>query len=255
MPDLKLLKIEDGDSQKNLVDKINSNFSNIIVFGGGPYGKLGKAGQQGNPGPAGPRGSYGDPGQRGTIWSIGPTPPNNPIVGDFWIDVLSYNKIYTYNGDSWSEYGVTIAGTGILRIFGPLKNSLGLSLQSGYFIGSNLPGDYTFVLNDASFNSPGLETLNKSYNPQSSKLVISTNFTQGLVDSNRISERKILEFTKSEYSGLSSFNSRNPIFYWNQGATSDRGQYGLNFRSNDGFYVNLLGDLNTTSRNDSFNIL
>jgi hypothetical protein len=252
MPDLKLLKIEDGDSQKNLVDKINSNFSNIIVFGGGPYGKLGKVGQQGNPGPIGPRGSYGDPGQRGTIWSIGPTPPSNPIIGDFWIDVLSYNKIYTYNGDSWSEYGVTIAGTGIFRIFGPLKNSLGLSLQSGYFIGSNSPGDYTFVLNDATFNSSGLGTLNKSYNPQSSKLVISTNFTQGVVDSNRISERKILEFTKSEYSGLSSFNSRNPIFYWNQGATSDRGQYGLNFRSNDGFYLNLLGDLNTTSRNDSY---
>jgi len=252
MPDLKLLKIEDGDSQKNLVDKINSNFSNIIVFGGGPYGKLGKVGQQGNPGPAGPKGSYGDPGQRGTIWSIGPIPPSNPIVGDFWIDVLSFNKVYRYNGDSWLAYGVTIAGTGILRTFGPLKNSLGLSLQNGYFIGSNSPGDYTFVLNDETFNSAGLGTLNKSYNPQSSKLVVSTNFTQGVVDSKRISERKILEFTKSEYSGLSSFNSKNPIFYWNQGATSDRGQYGLNLRSNDGFYVNLLGDLNTTSRNDSY---
>jgi len=252
MPDLKLLKIEDGDSQKNLVDKINSNFSNIIVFGGGPYGKLGKVGQQGNPGPAGPKGSYGDPGQRGTIWSIGPTTPSNPIVGDFWIDVLSYNKVYTYNGDSWLAYGVTIAGTGIFRTFGPLNNSLGLPLQNGYFIGSNSPGDYTFVLNDATFNSSGLGTLNKSYNPQSSKLVVSTNFTQGVVNSNRISERKILEFTKSAYSGLSSFNSKNPIFYWNQGATADRGQYGLNLRSNDGFYINLLGDLNTTSRNDSY---
>jgi len=71
MPDLKLLRIEEGDNQKNLVDKVNSNFSNIITFGGGPYGKLGQEGPEGDKGATGPVGSYGDMGARGSIWVVG----------------------------------------------------------------------------------------------------------------------------------------------------------------------------------------
>jgi len=41
MPDLKLVRIENGDSQKVFIDKINQNFNNILGFGGGPYGKVG----------------------------------------------------------------------------------------------------------------------------------------------------------------------------------------------------------------------
>ena len=47
MKELKLLLLEKGDSQKNLVDKANFNFSQIISFEGGPYGKIGPEGKTG----------------------------------------------------------------------------------------------------------------------------------------------------------------------------------------------------------------
>lgn len=226
MPDLKLLRIEEGDSQKNLVDKVNYNFSGILSFGGGPYGRIGKKGPQGDPGQKGPTGSYGDMGIRGTMWSIGPTQPSSgSINGDFWIDSMNYNRVYQYTGNSWNYYNLSISSQDLFRVFGPI----GTTNKSGYYIASTTPENYNFVLSDNNFSSvdPGP----KLYNPEYSKLLIS-------IDSS-VTGRKILEFTKSDYSGISSFYKKTPIFYWSAGATSSRGDYGLNFSSPDGFFNDL----------------
>jgi hypothetical protein len=112
MPDLKLLRIEEGDNQKVLVDKANSNFSDILTFGGGPYGKIGDLGPQGESGKTGPVGSYGDPGSRGSLWTIGATDPGQTgyINNDFWLNTEagSGNQIYQYSSSGWSQYGFGI---------------------------------------------------------------------------------------------------------------------------------------------------
>ena len=72
MADLKLLRIEDGDSQSNLTDKANYNFASLLASGGGPYGRIGPIGPDGAKGSSGPVGSYGYFGGRGTIWTVGP---------------------------------------------------------------------------------------------------------------------------------------------------------------------------------------
>ena len=64
MEELKLLLLEKGDSQENFIDKVNFNFSQIISFEGGPYGKIGPEGKTGNKGNVGPTGSFGYQGIR-----------------------------------------------------------------------------------------------------------------------------------------------------------------------------------------------
>jgi len=227
MPDLKLLRIEEGDSQKNFVDKVNYNFSGILSFGGGPYGRIGHKGPQGDQGQKGPTGSYGDMGLRGTSWTVGPTQPSIGVIsGDLWIDTLSYNKVYQYSGTTWNYYNVNISAQDLFRVFGPI----GTSNKSGYYITSTTPENYNLVLSDKRFDNTASPSV---YNPEYSKVVVATDST--------VSSRKILEFTKSDYSGTSSFYSKTPRFYWNSGATASRGNYGLIFSSSDGFFMDMPG--------------
>ena len=141
MPDLKLFRIEKGDSQKNLVDKINRNFSNIIVFGGGPYGKAGGEGAQGDPGLTGPVGSFGSPGNRGSIWSVGPIEPS-PTGGfssDFWLDSSNFNNVYQLSSGSWLPYGFSLLGQDLFRVSEPVTTTSGNSSFSGYYLASINP--------------------------------------------------------------------------------------------------------------------
>ncbi len=250
MPDLKLLRIEDGDSQKNFVDKINSNFSNTVDFGGGPYGKIGPIGPQGEQGSVGPTGSYGDPGQRGNIWTVGPTQPSvsNSILGDFWIDTSNFNSVYVFNSSNvWESYGFSMASQDLFRIYGPLRTSSGMSTKSGYFISSLTPEDYTVVLSDSNFDDSPSGTSKYTFNPQYSKFVISTNsIYEG---------RKIIEFTKGVYSSDKSFYSKTPGFIWTSGATADRGSYGLTLSAQGGLFLDVPNsNLNLSSVTKDFTI-
>jgi hypothetical protein len=233
MPDLKLLRIEDGDSQKVFVDKINSNFSNILSFGGGPYGRIGKKGPQGDQGTLGPAGSYGDPGQRGNIWTVGGTSyPSSPFNDDFWIDVFNFNKVYQYENGSWLDYGLNLSAQDLFRIYGPLVTaSSGVSNRNGYFITSQIPESYTVVLSDNNFDSSPSGNSVYTFNPQYSKMVLSVN--------SNIETRKLLEFTKADYQIDPAFYSKTPRFLWATGATADRGQYGLKFESYGGFSLDI----------------
>ena len=150
MPDLKLLRIEEGDNQKNLVDKVNSNFSDILSFGGGPYGKIGDQGPQGEPGQTGPAGSYGGMGGRGSIWTVGPTDPGltGYINNDFWLNTTTGlgNPIYQFSGSEWSPYGFSLLSQDLFRVYSNIPTSAGNSTYNAYTLTSVNPSNYTLVL-------------------------------------------------------------------------------------------------------------
>ena len=239
MKELKLLLLEKGDSQKNLVDKANFNFSQVLSFEGGPYGKVGPEGKIGNSGSKGPNGSFGPQGKRGNIWTVLTTPPADPLNGDYWMNPGSNNEIRIYNSSTqnWDLYSLNINGLGIFREFGPLQTQSGPSSKNGYFISLPYPSLTTLVLSD-SYLTSGSSTAN----PQYTKMVISTN--------SQIPERRLLEFTKGPYHGTS-FNQETPYFFWTTGPTSSDGRYGLGFLCPQSLDFNLGGDLNLKSLSGS----
>jgi len=239
MQELKLLLLEKGDSQKNLVDKTNFNFSQIISFDGGPYGKMGPEGKSGNSGISGPKGSFGPQGKRGNIWTILDSAPLNPSEGDYWMNPANNNEIRVYNSstENWDLYSININSLDIFREYSPIQTSSGPSSKGGYFISLPYPILTTMVLSD-SYLSNGSITAN----PQYSKFVIST-------DSQNLN-RRILEFTKGDYHGTS-FNQETPHFFWSTGPTATEGNYALNFLSPKSLGFDLDGDFSLNSLSGS----
>ncbi len=245
MSELKLLRIEDGDSQKNIADKINFNFQEIVTYGGGPYGKIGEDGPQGFKGPIGPTGSYGDPGLRGTVWSIGPSQPSSPssISGDFWMNTDENNAVYIFSSSGWSLYGVNASSNDLFDVLGPISTSSGVSARSGYFISSTSPISYTMVLSDSTIISGTSTSPNPVPNPQYSKMVVS------IYGNN--SNKNIMEFNKGDYQSVVSYSSSTPKFYWLQGATAERGSYGLGFKNGGKTEFSTTSDITLQSTNGS----
>jgi hypothetical protein len=231
MADLKLLRIEDGDSQKNLTDKCNFNFQEVVLFGGGPYGRIGDEGPDGPKGNAGPIGSVGDPGGRGNFWYVGDTEPvgisGSPVIdGDFWVDTSDDNTVYIFGNSQWNEYFLNIKSQDLFDIDGPISNSAGITNKFGYFISSETPIDYNIVISDnQSAYTNGTPLLpNTVLNPQYSKFIISTNSSISGAFSN------ILEFNKSDYLSNPLYLSGTPRFYWlTSGASSSDNKYGIGF--------------------------
>ena len=245
MSELKLLRIEDGDSQKNISDKVNYNFQEILVYGGGPYGRIGQEGPQGFKGSVGPTGSFGDLGQRGTIWTIGPCQPtdSSSINNDFWMKTDENNAVYVFSSSGWSLYGVYVSANDLFDVLGPISTSAGISTKYGYFLSSASPISYTMVLSDNTIASGTSTSPNPVPNPQYSKMVISIYGNDPT--------KNILEFNKSDYQSLLSYNSGTPKFYWLQGATAERGSYGLGFKNGGITSIQSSSDLVLQSTNGS----
>lgn len=249
MSELKLLRVDSGDSQKNLIDKVNFNFSNIIAFGGGPYGRGGTKGPKGNKGINGPKGSYGDKGERGSIWTVGPCQPGitGSIVGDWWMNPANQNQVYKFSNQyAWSPQGFALNGFDLFSVQGPLTTTSGTSNKYGYFFSNSTPINSTFLISDnPSIISGTQSSPNPLPNPQYSKFVISVD---GL-DVNK----KILEFNKFQYLNSGSYNSGTPRFFWSQGPTAYRGNYGLCFTNGSSTTFDFpQGDLNFSSSIRSF---
>ena len=225
MPDLKLLRIQEGDNQKVFVDKINSNFSDVLTFGFGPYGKIGQQGPDGIQGQAGPVGSYGDMGGRGSIWTIGATDPGltGYINNDFWLNTRTGlgNPIYQFSSSGWSQYGFGMLSQDLFRVYPNIPTSAGNSLYNGYVLTSTNPYNYTLVLSDNSLSSVGATGI---ANPQYSKAVIAIN--------GGATGKNLMEFTKGIYSTATSFNTKTPRFYWTTTATTSL-KYGLSWKNGD----------------------
>ncbi len=92
-----------------VADKINFNFDQLILNGGGAVGP---------PGPGGPPGPIGGRGERGSEWYEDPnnsaTDPNTIIVspdlltGDFYLDFDG--NVWEYNGTTWNQTTVNLKG-------------------------------------------------------------------------------------------------------------------------------------------------
>lgn len=100
----------DGDSLSQIVDRINYNFDQIVLAGGGPQGPRGIQGLRGPAGPPGPSGEKGEDGTKGSIWFFGTGDPNSTnssliypngsiinetefVHGDIFFDTIT-TKIY-----------------------------------------------------------------------------------------------------------------------------------------------------------------
>jgi hypothetical protein len=229
MPDLKLLRIEEGDNQKVLADKVNSNFSDILTFGGGPYGKIGQQGPEGNSGQTGPVGSYGDMGSRGSIWTIGATDPGltGYLNNDFWLNTRTGlgNQIYQFSSSGWSQYGFGILSQDIFRVYPNIPTSAGNSAYNGYTLTSTNPSSYTLVLSDNQLSAGSIT------NPQYSKVVIA-------IDGGATG-KNLMEFTKGSYSANTAFNTRTPRFYWTSTATTAALKYGLSWKNGDSLFFDI----------------
>jgi hypothetical protein len=244
MPDLKLLRIEEGDNQKVLVDKINSNFSDILTFGGGPYGKTGDQGPQGDPGQTGPAGSYGGMGSRGSIWTIGPTDPGltGYINNDFWLNTRAGlgNPIYQFSDSGWNPYGFGLLSQDLFRVYPNIPTSSGNSSYNAYTLTSTNPSNYTLVLSDNSLVGTSSIT-----NPQYSKVLIA-------IDGGATG-KNLLEFSKSDYSSDTSFNTKTPRFYWTSTLIGFT-KYYLSWKNGDSLFFDVpVGELKLSTNTNTIN--
>jgi len=97
-------EITAADSVSAMVDKINFNFDQLLLNGGGPPGRIGGNGDPGSLGPIGPRGSFwydgaGDP----NLLSITSALPNDQYLN-------SNGDVWEFNGLSWEFTGINLQG-------------------------------------------------------------------------------------------------------------------------------------------------
>lgn len=116
-----------SDTLSQAVDKINFNFDQLLLNGGGPVGPIG---------PAGPSGPIGGRGIKGTTWYSGVNDPNtliipNIIEGDYFLQ--SNGDVWEYNGTVWIQSSVNLTGP-----TGAAGSSVGFDYIGGYN-GANPP--------------------------------------------------------------------------------------------------------------------
>jgi hypothetical protein len=217
MPNLTIINLTLGDTQEDLVNKINQNFGSIVANGGGPQGPDGPQGDQGSVGPAGPIGDQGVPGERGTRWFLSSTEPLGGtagvgiIVGDYWVDTNEDKLVYTYATGGWVSTGENLQAQNPFTALPAIVGPGGSTSKNAIVQSSATPNINTFVLSDA-------VTTTVSANPTYAKFVIATQATNGF---------PLLEFAKSNLAtGLPADYNRHPYFAWKNPSASD---YGLRF--------------------------
>jgi hypothetical protein len=126
-----------SDPISEALEKINFNFDQLLLAGGGPPGPQGAIGPQGIPGPQGQRGDHWQAGGASGIGFTGPTSDHGPVYGslqdtDHWLD---------NNGDVWEwQAGATNAwvftGTNLKGPTGP-GGSTGGSFEFQLYLGAS----------------------------------------------------------------------------------------------------------------------
>jgi hypothetical protein len=223
MPNLTIINLNPGDTQEDLINKINQNFDSIVSNGGGPQGAEGKQGDQGPVGPEGPIGDTGVPGERGTRWFISNSEPvggtafnSEILIGDYWVDTLpaSNKSVSVYTTGGWTSTGESLQAQDVFTTLTGITGPTGTSLKNAIVQSSSTPGNNTFVLSDVNVNTG---TANQTY----SKFLISTQSTNGF---------PLLEFGKSNSPTLGSPSdyNRHPYFGWKNPTASD---YAIRFVS------------------------
>jgi hypothetical protein len=226
-----------GESESEIIDKINSNFNQILFFAVGPNGQKGPKGPVGFPGPAGKKGVTGPTGQRATVFTKQDIAPSTGGAApyDYWIDSTSSDySIYSYGitgGSDWVYSGYSLFSSPYFDIFDNIigpgganeKNAIGFKSGAGYLVDNGLTvSDASLVISDNVLNSV-------SANPNRSKLVIATSDQ---------TSRPILSFAKTGAS-----NTGIPSFYWLDPGNSTN----LTFSSSGSFQISSLLGLTVDS--------
>lgn len=106
-----------SDTISQAVDKINFNFDQLLLNGGGPVGPSG---------PIGPNGPIGGRGERGSEWYEGADDPNTtpptatPLKADYYL--RSNGEVWEYDGTIWVNTTINLTGP-----TGPTGASIGWS--------------------------------------------------------------------------------------------------------------------------------
>lgn len=115
-----------SDTVSNAVDKINFNFDQLLLNGGGAVGP---------PGPLGPVGPVGGRGLKGSVWhkdnTVQPgTEPNSIVIPNLLKDdyyLQSNGQVWTYTGSTWSPSLINLKGPQ-----GAVGSSIGFNYAGGY---------------------------------------------------------------------------------------------------------------------------
>ena len=89
-----------SDPLSEALEKINFNFDQVVLSGGGPPGPPGDKGSQGIAGPKGDDGSH---------WFTGASTPIGPITDDFWLK--PNGSVWKYSSSIWNNTGVSLLGS------------------------------------------------------------------------------------------------------------------------------------------------
>lgn len=188
--------IFNGDTEKEIINKINYNLNQIVSFAVGPDGHAGPIGPQGIFGAAGMRGITGGQGTRGTKWYNQPTDPTNELNEyDLWIDNSTGDGNINYRGATgWNDTNYALFTSGFFQSYSFIAGPGGATDKSVIGLKNSLTENITsLVISDGTLTD-------STYNPNKSKVVISTSnaFTY-----------PIMSFAKS-----GSVNTGIPSFYW-----------------------------------------
>lgn len=242
MSSLNIEKLNIGDSQEELRNKINKNFDSIADNGGGPSGSRGTSGKIGPIGKRGIKGDSGVPGSRGTKWFISPLTPTGGltdpiIVGDYWVQSgTTNNGIFEFTSVGWTPTGYDMQSNEVFEIINGISGPTGN--KNGIVFNSPFPYLNTLVLSDS---VPSTQTVNPNY----AKLLISTNGTNDF---------PLIEFSKTDATNIGSplDYTRHPQIKWVAPAGSS---YGLLMNiPQDTFDLISSGDLSLLSTYSSVNI-
>lgn len=168
MPILNLQKLLDSDNITQIVSKINENFNQLSINGGGPQGKPGYQGPPGLPGLAGRIGVAGDNGENGSKIIFTESDDNWGVEYGYSLDPSSANiavENYGYNvGDTWIDN------------------------INGYFYDiiedTNTPGNYLFQSHQI---SPAVLSSGDLWEADTSSNFLNNNKDQGVRNRNRYS--------------------------------------------------------------------
>jgi len=218
--------ISQGDSEKEIKDKVNYNFNQVLSFAVGHEGYIGPKGATGIPGPSGKIGGTGNTGDRASEWFRGTVVPSTGSSQEFdlWVDDSSaLGDIYERGSSAWTYTGLSLFNSDYFEVYSGIVGPLGLTDKSAIGFNSTYTPDQTsLVISDTYFSSLDV-------NPNNSKLLVAT---EDQIDT------PIFSFSKSNGN-----SSDSPSFYWkNTGAFSD-----LLFKSSGKLSINTLLDLELSS--------
>jgi len=111
MANISIKELFPADSLINAVEKINFNFDQVILGGGGPQGDTGVTGPAGGQGPVGDRGNYWFAGT--TYGGVTGDAYGNPLeLGDGFVSSGGTVYIYSFTGGStgWYNTGISLVG-------------------------------------------------------------------------------------------------------------------------------------------------